>query len=243
MASTAMQARLAAERRFYGGMALFMIAIVLIGFGPSFYLRGTMYSPRPNPTLTPMLMVHGMMFTLWMLLFWLQTVLIAANRRDLHVRMGQAGMVLAVLLVPVMYLTSIFQVARANQPPFATPIGWTIVPLAIIPPFITLVWQGWKQRRNGPAHKRLMLSAALMRMDPAIGRLPIVPPVLGGFAFLNALSLLTFAPLFWWDRKTLGKIHWATKLGAGLFGAALVIRLLLIPSPAYAALAAHLPGL
>jgi len=243
MASTAMQARLAAERRFYGGMALFMIAIVLIGFGPSFYLRGTMYSPRPNPTLTPMLMVHGMMFTLWMLLFWLQTVLIAANRRDLHVRMGQAGMVLAVLLVPVMYLTSIFQVARANQPPFATPIGWTIVPLAIIPPFITLVWQGWKQRRNGPAHKRLMLSAALMMMDPAIGRLPIVPPMLAGFAFLNALSLLTFAPLFWWDRKTLGKIHWATKLGAGLFGAALVIRLLLIPSPAYAALAAHLPGL
>ena len=243
MASTAIQARLAAERRFYGGMALFMIAIVLIGFGPSFYLRGTMHSPRPNPTLTPMLMVHGIMFTLWMLLFWSQTVLIAANRRDLHIRMGQAGMVLAILLVPVMYLTSIFQVARANQPPFATPIGWTIVPLAIIPPFVALVWQGWKQRRNGPAHKRLMLSAALMMMDPAIGRLPIVPPVLAGFAFLNALSLLTFAPLFWWDRKTLGKIHWATKLGAGLFGAALAIRLLLIQSPVYAALAAHLPGL
>jgi hypothetical protein len=243
MASTAVQARLTAERRFYGGMALFMIALVLIGFGPSFYLRGYMHSPRPNPTLTPMVMLHGIMFTLWMLIFWSQTMLIAANRRDLHIRMGVAGMVLAILLLPLMYETAVYQVARANQPPFATPIGWTAVPLALIPPFAIVVWQGWKQRKNGPAHKRLMLSAALMMMDPAVGRLPIVPPVLAGFAILNVLSLLTFAPLFWWDRKTLGKIHWATKLGVALFAAALVLRLPLIGSPAYAALAAHLPGM
>lgn len=243
MATKAVQARLLAERRFYGGMALFMIALVLVGFGPSFYLRGIMHSPRPNPTLSPLVLFHGAIFTLWMLLFWTQTMLVAANRRDLHIRMGQAGMVLAILMVPLMYLTSIGQVARANQPPFATPLGWTAVPLALIPAFAIIVWQGWKQRRNGQAHKRLMLSAALMMMDPAIGRLPIVPPVFAGFVALNTLSLLTFVPLFWWDWKTLGRIHWATKLGAGLFGGAMLLRLPLIGSPAYAAIAAHLPGL
>ena len=243
MATSAIQARLAAERRFYGGMALFMITLVLAGFAPSFYLRGIVHSPRPNPSLTPLVMLHGLMFTLWMLTFWAQTVLIAADKRELHKRSGVAGMALAVLLVPLMYVTTIGQVARANQPPFATPLGWTAVPLAIIPVFAFLVWQGWRQRKNAQAHKRLMLSAALIMMDPAIGRLPIMPPVLLGFAVLNLLSLLTFAPLFWWDWKSQGRLHWATKLGAGLFGAALAVRLILVPLPSYAALAAHLPGL
>jgi len=82
----------------------------------------------------------------------------------------------------------------------------------------------------------------LIMMDPAIGRLPIVPPVLAGFLVLNLLALLTFAPLLWWDRKTLGKIHWATRFGAGLFAAAMALRLLVLNLPAYDALAAHLPG-
>jgi hypothetical protein len=47
--------RWAPERRFYTGMALAMIALVLIGFGPSFYFRGSMHFPRPNPTLPPMM--------------------------------------------------------------------------------------------------------------------------------------------------------------------------------------------
>ena len=160
MATSAIQARLAAERRFYGGMALFMIVLVVAGFAPSFYLRGIVHVPRPNPTLPPLVMVHGFMFTLWMLVFWAQAMLIAADRRDLHKSFGVAGMVLAILLVPLMYMTTIGQVARANQPPFATPLGWTAVPLALIPVFAILVWQGWKQRWNAQAHKRLMLSAA-----------------------------------------------------------------------------------
>ena len=36
---------------------------------------------------------------------------------------------------PVMYLTAVWQVARANQPPFTDPLTWTIVPLAVIIPF------------------------------------------------------------------------------------------------------------
>ena len=145
------------------------------------------------------------MFTLWMLLFWAQTSLIASGRRDLHIQLGGAGMVLAVLLVPLMYATAVGQVARANQPPFSTPLAWTSVPLFIIPPFAILVWQGWKHRRTAQAHKRLMLGAALIMMDPAIGRFPILPPFLLSFGILNLLSWLTFAPLFWWDMRTLGR--------------------------------------
>ena len=40
-------------------------------------------------------------------------------------RLGKLTMLLAVLMIPVMYLTAVWQVARANQPPFTDPLTWT----------------------------------------------------------------------------------------------------------------------
>ncbi len=234
-------ARLNAERRFYSGMAIFMILIVLIGFGPSFYLRGLVHVPRPNPTLSPLVMLHGAMFTIWMLIFLAQVGLVAAGRRDVHMKLGVVGIGLAVALIPLMYFTAVGQVARANQPPFATPIAWTAVPLFDIPVFALLIWLGWRYRRVAQAHKRLMLCAALIMMDPAIGRFPL-PPSFAMQCALSALAWATFVPLFMWDRKTLGKLHWATKTGALLFATGLVIRMFALASPAWAAFAMHLPG-
>jgi hypothetical protein len=224
-------------------MALMMIALVLIGFGPSFYLRGIVPSfPRPNPTFTPMVLVHGAVFTLWMLIFWAQTALVAAGRRDIHMKLGMSGMVLAALMVPLMYVVAVGQVARANQPPFATPLGWTAVPLFVIPAYAILVWLGWSRRRDAQAHKRLMLGAALLFMNPAIGRMPLAPPVLGGFAFLLFLAWLTFVPLMLWDRRSLGRLHWATKLGAGVSAGYTILALIALATPGWERIAAHLPG-
>ena len=70
------------ERKFYSRMALFMVLVVLIGFAPSFYLRGYVHYPRPNPTLPPAVLLHGMLFSVWMLVLVAQTQLVAAGRRD-----------------------------------------------------------------------------------------------------------------------------------------------------------------
>jgi hypothetical protein len=244
MATMAGPARVSAERRFYSWMALMMIGLVLIGFGPSFYLRGIVPAfPRPNPSFTPMVLLHGAMFTIWMIVFWAQTALVAAGRRDLHKKLGVFGMVLAALLVPMMYAVAVGQVARANQPPFTTPIAWTAVPLLLIPAYAALVWLGWSRRRESQAHKRLMLSAALLMMGPAIGRMPLAPPVLVGFAFTMFLAWLTFVPLMIWDRRTLGRLHWATRLGAGLAAAYYLLAVAALASPVWPAFAAHLPGI
>ena len=207
--------RKTSERKFYSRMALFLVLLVLLGFGPSFYLRGIVPAyPRPNPSLPPAVILHGSVFTLWMALIVAQTQLIAARKHEVHMRLGKAAMFLAILMIPVMYMTAVWQVARANQPPFTDPLTWTIVPLAVIVPFAFLVSQGWAHRRNAPWHKRLMLSAAiLVVMGPAIGRLPLAPPTLGGFTFQLLLGLALFVPLFIWDRRSQGRIHPATKLG------------------------------
>jgi len=229
------------ERRFYLGMSIFMIAIVFLGFAPSFYLRGIVHTPRPNTPLTPLLLLHGAAFTLWMLVFAAQASLVAAGRRDVHMRLGVAGMALAALLVPLMYVTAVTAVARATQPPFTTPLAWTAVPLFDIPVFATLLALGWHHRRNPQAHKRLMLCAALVMMDPAIGRFP-VPPSFAMQCVLNVVAWSTLLPLFVHDIRGMGRLHWATRTGATLFAIGLTAKMLALASPAWAEFAAHLPG-
>lgn len=241
--ATAPVDRQATERKFYSRYALVLVALVFLGFAPSFYLRGYVTVPRPNPTLPPAVLLHGLFFTGYMLAFVAQTQLVAAGRRDLHMKLGMLTMLLALAIIPLMYLVGVWQVARANQPPFTDALNWTIVPLASIPVYAVLVGLGWKHRRQAQYHKRYMLCSALLMMDPAIGRLPIAPPTLGGFTFLFLLALATFIPLIWWDRKTLGRIHPATKLGFGLAALATAIRLVFLATGSWAPIAAQLPGI
>jgi hypothetical protein len=238
--------RKASERKFYSRMAIFLVVLVLLGFGPSFYLRGIVPPyPRPNPTLPPTVILHGLVFTLWMGLIIAQTQLIAARKHSVHMTLGKLGMLFAILMIPVMYLTAVWQVARANQPPFTDPLTWTIVPLSVIVPFAILVWNGWQHRRDVQFHKRAMLSAAiLVVMGPSIGRLPIGPPILPVFTVQLLLGLALFIPLAVWDRRTIGQIHPATKLGFGMAAITVAIPLAVfwfnLP---WAKVAAHLPGI
>lgn len=221
------------ERRFYTGMAIFMIAMVLAGFAPSFYFRGLIHYPRPNPSISPLVLLHGLMFSAWMILFLVQVRFVAAGRRDLHRKLGRWGMILAIALVPLMIATTLGQVARANQPPGFTPLGWTAVPAFVIPVFVALVWAGWLNRREAQTHKRLMLGAALMMMDPAIGRLPLFPPGMLGVHMSDLTAWTPFLALCAWDVRTIGRLHWATLYGAGLFGLALILRSSALTSPAW----------
>jgi hypothetical protein len=236
--------RRSAERKFYSRMALFLVAVVLLGFGPSFYLRDIVPAyPRPNPTLPMSVLLHGGLFTLWMLVFVAQTQLVTAGRIDVHMKLGKASMVLALLIIPMMYLVGVWQVARANQPPFTDPLNWTVVPLAVIPAYAILVWTGWRRRKQAQWHKRAMLGAAiLVVMGPAVARLPIAPPTLGGFAFQLLIGLALFVPLLLLDRRTLGHIHPATWLGLGLGAASAFIPIAFLATGTWAPIAQHLPG-
>jgi hypothetical protein len=237
--------RRASERKFYSRMALFLVFLVLLGFAPSFYLKGIVPSyPRPNPTLPPSVILHGTVFSLWMALLIAQTQLIAGRKHEIHMQLGKLGMLFAILMIPVMYLTAVWQVARNNQPPFTDPLTWTIVPLAVIIPFAVMVWNGWTRRRDVQSHKRLMLSAAIIVvMGPAVARLPIAPPTIGGMTFVLLLGLALFIPLFLWDRRTVGHVHPATRLGFAMAALTVAIPLAVfwfdLP---WSKVAARLPG-
>lgn len=237
--------RQAAERKFYTRMALFLVVIVLLGFAPSFYLRGIVPPyPRPNPTLPPYVIVHGLLFTAWMAVLVAQTQLIAARQHLVHMRLGSASMFLAIALIPVMYLSAMWQVARANQPPFTTPLEWTIIPLAAIPSFTFLIWEAWRRRRQAQWHKRLMLGAAILVVfGPGFSRIPLAPPTFWGF-FLQLFAGLAilFAPLFIWDRRSQGKVHPATWTAFTACVVSATIPLVLMATHSWEPIARHLPG-
>ena len=206
------------ERRFYCRMAIMLVVLMVLGFAPSFYLRGIVPEyPRPNPTLPLSVILHGSLFTLWMFVFVAQTQLVAAGRRDIHMKLGKASMFLAITMVPFMYLIGVWQVARHNVPPFTTPLDWTSLPLFALPAFVILVWQGWKRRREAQPSK------------PA-------------FAAQMIASLLFFVPLFIWDNRSLGHTHPATKVAFGVYALSMLIPVALIVSGTWAPIAARLPG-
>jgi hypothetical protein len=239
------QDRLASERKFYTRMALLLVIVVLLGFGPSFYLRGIVPPyPRPNPTLPPSVLFHGLAFTLWMVLLVLQTQLIATRRTAVHMRLGKATMLVAVALIPIMYLTAVWGVARESHPPFVDGLTWTAIPLAVIPAFAFLIYEAWRRRKQAQWHKRLMLSATILFVaGPGFSRIPLAPPTFWGFAIqLLAGTALLFLPLFIWDRRSQGKVHPATVTGFGVATAAAVIPLALLYTNSWAWVAAKLPG-
>jgi hypothetical protein len=237
--------RKAAERKFYSRMAMFLVAVVFIGFAPSFYLRNIVPQyPRPNPTLPPAVIFHGLMFTLWMALLVAQTQLVSTRRLETHMRLGKAAMFLAIALIPLMYVTAVWGVARESHPPFTDSLNWTAIPLAVIPAFSFLIYEAWRRRREAQWHKRLMLGGTILFVaGPGFSRIPLAPPTFWGFAIQLLLgTALMFAPMFFWDRKTEGKIHPATWTGVLVAIAMAVIPMALIYTSSWAGIAARLPG-
>ena len=238
--------RRTSERRFYSRMALLLVVVVFLGFAPSFYLRGIVPEyPRPNPTLPPAVIFHGLMFTLWMALLVAQTQLVSARRTETHMKLGKASMLLAIALIPVMYVTAVWAVPRESHPPFTDALNWTAIPLAVIPAFGFLVYEAWRRRKQSQWHKRLMLGATILVVfGPGFSRIPLSPPTFWGFTIqLIAGMCLLFAPLFIWDRRSLGKVHPATWHAFIASALAVIIPLTLIATKTWAPIAEHLPGI
>src|SRR5262249_58275322 len=80
-----------AHRWFFRGMAFAVVAMVVTGFAPTYYLRPLF----ATPALPLSIHIHGALFTAWVLLFLAQTSLVAANRTDLHRRLGVIGVLCA----------------------------------------------------------------------------------------------------------------------------------------------------
>jgi hypothetical protein len=157
------------DHQFFSSAALLMLVTVFVGFAPSYYLAGVFRAPLPSPIIH----VHGAVFSLWILLLVTQTTLVAAGRLDLHRRLGIAAFLLAGLMV-VLGVMAATATLRSDRLPLSKQLlGFYIVPLSDMLVFATLIYFGFRARRNAAEHKRLMYLATTALLVAPFARWPL----------------------------------------------------------------------
>jgi hypothetical protein len=226
------------DRLFYSGMAIAMAVTVFAGFAPTFYLRSLFGAPPTvggATTLTPLTQLHGVLFTAWVVLFIVQTALVASHRTRVHQRLGVAGSLLAVTMIVVGVSTAIAAARRGSAPPGADPRAFLIVPLTDMVLFAGFVAAALSYRRNREAHKRLMLLAYVSIMAAAVARLPGVLPY-GPFVFFGLSFTFLLAAVFY-DGLSRRRVHPAYVWGGALLVVSVPVRLMMSGTQAWLGIA------
>jgi hypothetical protein len=193
-------------RFFFVAMACAVIATVFAGFAPTFYLRGSFTQTRPMSVL---LHVHGIVFSAWVSVFLIQTLLIARGQRRLHQRFGWIGAGIAAAMVILVTAAVVEQLRRVNgfpPPPLAVALSaFDIIVFAI------LVAAALYFRKRSDWHKRLMLSATIILLGAPMFRFIIHFVGIGDMAKVSIVSTLLvdafFLPCFAYDLLTRRRIH------------------------------------
>lgn len=197
-----------AEHWFFLSMVLLMMAAVAVGFAHTYYLAGLYHAPLASP----LLHVHGAVFSLWMILLLVQAGLVSAHRVDLHRKLGVAGFILACFMVVLAVLAAAKMLTRLQQVREFNVIEFSSIPLFGAFSFAVLVGFAFACRRSPALHKRLILIATLGPTTAAFGRWPfeffrenIYHGYYASYVFLLMIVL--------YDLFSLHKINRATWMG------------------------------
>jgi hypothetical protein len=189
-----------------------LLAVVLLGFARTFYLRPWL---ARNPIDTA-LVVHGAVLTSWFALAFAQAFLAATRRRSQHRRIAwlAAAVVPAVVVSSAWINTRLAAQIHSAQDPENMFVWGNYMSLVA---FVGLVVAAVAARRRPDAHRRLLLMASIAIIGPAFARFAFWPVVGLGvagappFAIGGMLALLALAIAY--DRRTRGRVHGATIAG------------------------------
>jgi hypothetical protein len=203
--------RRAFERQFFLAIAILFPIIVLIGFGPTYYLKGFFSTP---PVARTLIHLHGLVMSAWVILFVVQVYLIRSTKIKLHQRLGILGIIIGLALIVIGFLTAIASAKYGSNstPPGVKPLEFLVVPVFDVFVFGVLFAAALYYRRNAPNHKRLMLLTVINLLPPAIARFPFgLTAAFGPLWFFGVPDLLAliFVIVDTWRNKKLNKVFLA----------------------------------
>lgn len=229
------------DRLFYSGMAIAMAIAVFIGFARTYYLSAlfgttTTFTGRPFSTVVRL---HAALFTTWVLLFVVQTALVAGSRVAVHRRFGVAVATLGATMVAAGTATALQLAFRGGAPPGVDPRAFLAIPLGDMLVFALLLTAALWLRGNKEAHKRVMLLAYTSILAAAVARFPGVLP-LGPLWFFG----LTFLPILalgvTYDVITRRRVHPAYLWGGAFLILSVPLRLAISSTHAWFSFASKL---
>lgn len=204
---------------FFFIWALITLAIVILGFGPTFFLRplfGTIDRATGSPNLPIHLVIHGITMTAWFVIFAIQAYLVRSRNVSLHRKLGVAGIVVAALAIVSGFVVLIEFTHRGPnmQSIININVGNTINFIV----FAGMIVTGLMYRKSPDTHKRVMLFAGVVNIGPALttNRMfgEAVHLIIPDSIQLTLLfKILVVASLIIFDLKSRGKILPATLVG------------------------------
>ncbi|MBA4355782.1 MAG: adenylate cyclase [Novosphingobium sp.] len=199
------------DQRFFTRMAIGMAAFIVFGFA-QWALRGFV-SPATVPVWVHL---HGVAMLSWLGLLIVQNLLAGGGNIALHRKLGWTGLALVLAIAGLGMFTGRMAVELHRVPPFFTNAFFLALTHVEAMTFALVVGAGIAMRRRTQWHRRLMLGATIIVMEPAFGRLvpaPILGPVLTPIIGL-ALQLGVLAIIARHDLRGNGTIHPATRVCA-----------------------------
>lgn len=219
---------------FFASMGLLMFCIVVAGFGASVFSK-----PAGVGSLPLLYHLHGFTFLSWFFLFTLQACFVRANQLQRHQTVGQLSCVLAIgmlvtgyFMMRTAYTDADFRIGTNSHD------ASMMFPVTDLVNFSFTFVLGLYHRANAIAHKRLMLLAGILILDPAVARL--VEAIGAPFIMIPVLELGILLALLGYDVKCLRYPHWSSLLGVGLWLSAMTAKLVLAQQPGWSEVVAIL---
>jgi hypothetical protein len=158
----------AESRQFYVWMAYACAFVAIAGFTATYWApvaAGSFVGP-------PILHVHGLLFSAWMLLFIAQARSAGSGRFEYHRSLGLVGISLATAMLFAGLMVAIASINGGAARGFDQQTrAFSIVPITIMLFFAATVAAAIANTRRPDVHMRLMLVASISLLPPAIARI------------------------------------------------------------------------
>ena len=222
-----------AGRWFYVGIAGATLIASFVGFSHSYAARIAARLP-----LSAAAVLHATLFSTWLVLHLVQTLLVVVGRRRLHRWLGVGAAGLATAMIATAPLLAV-DLARRHAVP-GDPLFQMMLMFGDVICFAGFVTAGIIWRGRPETHKRLMTLATLSLLPPGISRWPVA---VGNPAPVVSLVLLLFvAALPIHDRLTRHQVHPASLWGGSALLLSLPIRVIIARLTLWHAVGAWLIG-
>lgn len=198
------------DRAFFLRMIIGIALVIVVGFA-QFAARG--YS---NYATAPLWVhLHGVVMLSWLGLLIVQSSLVQRGGLMLHRQLGVLGVILAAALVVMGSFTGLRAIALHRVPPFFTDAFFLALTQVGLLFFAGMVLAAVANRNRAEWHRRLIIGALVLLMEPAFGRL-LPMPLLGAWGewVIMVIQLGTLGIVARHDRKRFVGVHPATVISA-----------------------------